>query len=243
MRDLEAQGVKTTIIVDPGVKKDEGYRVCDEGLAQDAFVKYPDGTPYTGAVWPGECHFPDFTKPSARAWFGGYYEELLEQGVKGIWMDMNEPSNFHMRTIPDVALHDFEGRGGTHLEAHNVYGLVMAQATYEALRRYAPDERPFLITRAAFSGSQRYTCGWTGDNVSSWEHLQPRSADGALARPERHAARRQRRRGVCRKAVRRALCALGASRGLLAVFPHPLRHVQRAAGAVELWAGHRGDRP
>ncbi|MGI9174719.1 MAG: TIM-barrel domain-containing protein [Rhodothermales bacterium] len=171
MRDLEAQGVKTTIIVDPGVKKEEGYRVCDKGLAEDAFVKYPDGTPYTGAVWPGECHFPDFTKLAAREWFGSYYEELLEQGVRGIWMDMNEPSNFHMRTLPDVAFHDFEGRGGTHLEGHNVYGLTMAQATYEALRRYRPDQRPFLITRAAFSGSQRYTCGWTGDNVSSWEHL------------------------------------------------------------------------
>lgn len=171
LRDLEAEGVKTTVIIDPGVKVDEGYRVYEEGLEQDAFARYPDGTPYTGAVWPGECHFPDFTKPSARAWFGDYYKGMLEEGVWGFWADMNEPSNFRMRTFPDPVRHDFEGRGGTHLEAHNVYGLLMARATYEGLRRHAPDRRPFVITRAAYAGAQRYTSGWTGDNVSSWEHL------------------------------------------------------------------------
>ena len=171
LRDLEAQGVKTTVIIDPGVKTDEGYRVYDEGLEEDAFVKYPDGSVYTGAVWPGECHFPDFTKPAARTWFGDYYKGMLEEGVWGFWTDMNEPSNFRMRTIPDPVVHDFEGRGGTHLEAHNLYGLLMARSTYEGLRRHAPDRRPFVITRAAYAGAQRYTSGWTGDNVASWEHL------------------------------------------------------------------------
>ncbi len=172
IHDLREQGVKTVVIIDPGVKTDPGYPVYDEGLAADAFVKFPDGRVYEGSVWPGACHFPDFTKPGARAWFGGYYKDLLEKGIAGIWTDMNEPSNHRYKTIPDLVLHDFEGRGGTHQEAHNIYGLMMTRATYEALREHAPDERPFVLTRSAFSGSQRYAAAWTGDNVSNWDHLR-----------------------------------------------------------------------
>jgi alpha-glucosidase len=54
---------------------------------------------------------------------------------------------------------------------HNLYGLLMAQATYEQVRRVRPEERPFIVTRAGFAGVQRYSAVWTGDNVASWEHL------------------------------------------------------------------------
>jgi alpha-glucosidase len=47
----------------------------------------------------------------------------------------------------------------------------MARATYEGVKRFAYPKRPFIITRSAYSGAQRYTSSWTGDNVASWEHL------------------------------------------------------------------------
>ena len=59
----------------------------------------------------------------------------------------------------------------THAEIHNVYGMEMARGTYEGLRRLSPNERPFVLTRAGYAGTQRYAAAWTGDNVSSWEHL------------------------------------------------------------------------
>jgi alpha-glucosidase len=34
------------------------------------------------------------------------------------------------------------------------------------------NKRPFTITRAGYSGVQRYSSVWTGDNVASWEHLK-----------------------------------------------------------------------
>jgi alpha-glucosidase len=48
----------------------------------------------------------------------------------------------------------------------------MAQATFEGLRRLRPDERPFVLTRAATAGSQRYAIVWNGDSTSSWENLR-----------------------------------------------------------------------
>jgi alpha-glucosidase len=67
---LSAMGFKVVVILDPGVKTEEGYEVFDDGSNEDVFVKFPDGAVYEGQVWPGWSAFPDFTNPKARAWWG-----------------------------------------------------------------------------------------------------------------------------------------------------------------------------
>ncbi|HSR34466.1 MAG TPA: TIM-barrel domain-containing protein, partial [Anaerolineae bacterium] len=168
---LREQGFRVISIIDPGVKVDPGYHVHDEGLAHDAFCKLPDGTLFRGPVWPGECYFPDFTDPKTRFWWGGLYRPLLEAGVAGFWNDMNEPAIFG-GTMPENLPHSYEGQGALHGEMHNVYGLQMARATAEGLRRLRPQERVPLITRAGYAGLQRYALVWTGDNHSTWTQLR-----------------------------------------------------------------------
>ncbi len=173
-RDLEELGVRTVTIVDPGVKIDPDYFAYIQGKTRQLFCKNPDGSEFTDTVWPGDVHWPDFTNPSARSWWGGLHGRYLDSGVSGFWNDMNEPAILGGRDFPDEVRFDFGDRDSSttdHLEAHNVYGLLMAQATYNGLRDLRPDERPFLLTRACFAGSQRYAAAWTGDNVSSWDHL------------------------------------------------------------------------
>jgi len=172
--DLHEQGFKVIVIIDPGIKTDRRYWVCKSGLEQDVFCKYPDGkTLFKGPVWPGNCYFPDFTNPRVRAWWGDLYKVLTDVGVDGVWNDMNEPSVFGPlgTTFPDFVRHDLEGRGGDHVEAHNVYGMQMARATVEGLMRLRPDERPVVITRSGWAGVQRYALSWTGDNEATWEQL------------------------------------------------------------------------
>jgi alpha-glucosidase len=171
---LHEQGFKVIVIVDPGIKADHDYWVCKSGLEQDVFCKLPDGkTCFKGPVWPGDCYFPDFTDPRVRAWWGNLYQALTGVGVDGVWNDMNEPLVFGPlgTTFPDVVRHDMEGRGGDHIEAHNVYGMQMARATVEGLKRLRPDERPVCITRSGWAGVQRYAMSWTGDNESNWGSL------------------------------------------------------------------------
>ena len=163
---LHAIHVKPICIIDPGVKKDEGYFVYDEGQAQGLFAKNPDGSTYVGKVWPGESVFPDFTMEKTRAWWAEKVKILTDAGVRGIWNDMNEPANF-TGPLPD----DVQFAGGDHLQVHNVYGHLMCQATYEGLLK-ADGRRPFVLTRACCAGSQRYCSGWTGDNHSMWGHIQ-----------------------------------------------------------------------
>jgi alpha-glucosidase len=105
----------------------------------------------------------------------GLYPILLNQGVRGFWHDMNEPSTFvgwGKPTLPDITMHDLSGKSGNHLEGNNLYGLFMNQAGYEGLRKYDPDHRPWLLSRSGWAGTQRYAWNWTADVASSWQTLR-----------------------------------------------------------------------
>lgn len=166
---LKKMGFHVAVIVDPGIKTEQGYDVYEDGINKDVFVKYPDGSYYAGNVWPGRCHFPDFTMEKTRKWWGEKFEGLVADGVEGFWNDMNEPASWGNRP-PDLIEFDMEGNNGTHLEAHNVYGMQMSRATLEGVN-LLKKERSFILTRAAFAGTQRYSAVWTGDNVASDEHM------------------------------------------------------------------------
>ena len=167
---IKGLGVKPVCIIDPGTKVEKGYSIDDEGVANDYFAKDKDGEVYVNAVWPGDSHFPDFGKAEVRDWWANNHKVLTDLGVGGIWNDMNEPASFHGELPADVVFHD-EDRITNHAEIHNVYGHNMCRATFQGLKEQT-GKRPFVITRACYSGSQKYTTVWTGDNQSLWHHLQ-----------------------------------------------------------------------
>src|SRR5262249_54907755 len=138
------------------------------------FVKNPDGLVYVGKVWPGESVFPDFTRDEVRKWWGTLYSDFVTMGIRGFWNDMNEPAIFERadKTMPLDTVHSLEGRKTDHREIHNVFGMQNARATYEGMLRLQPDVRPFVLTRAAYAGAQRYASTWTGDNSSTWNHMR-----------------------------------------------------------------------
>ena len=170
--ELAAKGFKTVVIIDPGIRVDDNYSVFKEGKENRYFCRRSDDYFMEGHVWPGRCQFPDFTNPEVREWWGGLFDELVQMGVAGVWNDMNEPAVFGGGTFPDDVRHQYDGQRGSHRKAHNIYGMQMVRSTYEGLRKLMKNKRPFTITRAGYSGVQRYSSVWTGDNVASWEHLK-----------------------------------------------------------------------
>ncbi|MDQ1729201.1 MAG: alpha-glucosidase [Pyrinomonadaceae bacterium] len=190
---LARQGVKLVTIVDPGVKhqpvaknagqitstapelepQQQRYYVFDDGLARNLFQRRRNGDLFVPRVWPGESTFVDFTLPAAREWWGSLHRAYTDNGVAGIWNDMNEPSDFVDQTGKnqiDVVSYD-EGEKSTHAKNRNVFALLMARATYEGLERLRPAQRPYVITRGGYAGIQRYSTMWTGDTNSTWEAL------------------------------------------------------------------------
>lgn len=172
--ELMEQGFKTVVMIDPGIKVDKDYWICQEGLENDYFCKREDGHLMKGKVWPGDCYFPDFTRADVRAWWADLYKGLMQDvGVAGVWNDMNEPALFETdtKTFPLDVRHDYDGNPCSHKKAHNVYGMQMVRATQEGLEKWGYPKRPFAITRSCYAGTQRYSSGWTGDNIATWEHL------------------------------------------------------------------------
>jgi alpha-glucosidase len=169
--DLSAMGMKTVVIIDPGIKVDPEYEVYKSGLIANVFCKRQDGALMEGDVWPGKCVFPDYTNPETRKWWSSQFKVLSENGIRGVWNDMNEPAVFEIGTFPEDVRHDYDGDPCSHRKAHNVYGHLMAMSTYQGLKKYSMPHRPFVITRSAYAGIQKYSCVWTGDNSASWEHL------------------------------------------------------------------------
>lgn len=184
--DLHAQGWKTIWMIDPGIKAERGYWLFDELAKLDYDVKTKDGAPFRGPVWPGMCAFPDYTSHDVRAWWAGLYKDFMAMGIDGVWNDMNEPAVFDTptKTMPE----DNQHRGGKyqatpdspvqtvtpgpHARFHNVYGMLMAQGTFEGIKAANPAKRPFVLTRAGYLGSHRYAATWTGDNSANWLDLE-----------------------------------------------------------------------
>jgi len=179
--DMGSEGIRLVPITDLHVAylPNQGYMPFDSGIAGNNFVHEADGSLYVAPVWPGPSVFPDFTRASTRAWWGSLYKDFIADGFAGFWNDMNEPAVFDTptKTMPLDNLHriesdDFAPRNATHAEIHNVYGMENTRATFEGMRRWRPNQRPFVMTRASFAGGQRYAVTWTGDNSSTWDHLR-----------------------------------------------------------------------
>jgi alpha-glucosidase len=183
---LAGQGFKVTAIVDAGVKIEPAgsYAVYAEGKQNGFFIKQSNqgnAEEFACYVWPGLCAFPDFTRPEVRAWWGQWYTGLLDTGLAGFVNDMNEPAmhdqpfdhpESHSTEPPPDIPHGSADELTTHAEVRNLYAYLEDQATYQALRRLRPSQRPFLLSRAGYAGVQQYAAVWAGDNASFWEHLE-----------------------------------------------------------------------
>lgn len=168
--ELKSMGFKVVTIIDPGVKVDKGYKIYDEGLKNGYFATDKDGMVYKNTVWPGDSVFPDFMNSQVRKWWGNNQKIMFNLGIAGIWNDMNEPASFN-GPLPEDIVFNNDGTLVTHKEIHNVYGHMMDKATYEGIKE-ATNKRPFVVTRACYAGTQKYSTVWTGDNQSTWEHLR-----------------------------------------------------------------------
>ncbi len=173
---LHGKDFKSVFMIDPGVKKQSGYFVYDQGTSGSHWVQKSDGQEFNGDVWPGACAFPDFTRPETRTWWKNLYGDYMATGIDGVWNDMNEPAVFGGTdgTMPTDNIHRGGGSlpQGSHLRYHNVYGRLMVQASVDGIKQANPDKRPFVLSRSNFLGGQRFAATWTGDNSSTLAHMK-----------------------------------------------------------------------
>lgn len=169
---LAQLGRNLVTLIDPHIKV--GYEVSETVEREDSAVRDHNGNVYHGHCWPGESIWIDTFSPIAQRVWKGFFQKFIN-GVENlhIWNDMNEPSIFSgpETTAPKDLIH----YGGVEERSlHNLYGLTVHEATYDALKEHYADEdkRPFILTRSFFAGSQKTAATWTGDNVANWDYLR-----------------------------------------------------------------------
>lgn len=184
---LDKTGRKLIAIVDPHFAVDDNYFVYSEAKQNNYFVMNPNGTIYEGSCWPGTSSWIDFFNPEARAYYSSLFAYDRFEGttnVLHVWNDMNEPAVFngYENSFPKEVVHY---GGWTHRDVHNQFGFYQAMGTYQGLYdRANGEERPFLLSRSHFAGSQRYSAIWTGDSIAQWEQIRmvaPMCLSSALA--------------------------------------------------------------
>ncbi|KAI7544968.1 putative alpha glucosidase II, alpha subunit [Hortaea werneckii] len=174
---LDEHERKLVAIIDPHIKNDN-YPVNDELKSKGLAVNNKEGNMYEGWCWPGSSTWVDCFNPKAREWWKGLFRyDKFKGTMKNVWIwnDMNEPSVFNgpETTMPKDNLHY---GGWEHRDIHNVNGLTLVNATFDALLARDKEEdkhnvRPFILTRSFYSGSQRMGAMWTGDNQAAWPRL------------------------------------------------------------------------
>ncbi|CAG9328353.1 unnamed protein product [Blepharisma stoltei] len=170
---LNLKGRKMFMIADPHVKRSFKYPIYAEAHSKGLLVTDINGYEFMEDCWPGNACWLDFCNIDTRklwAEFIGFNKHEDSTSCLSFWNDMNEPALFFgpEKTLPKWTLHgDYE-----HREVHNLYGMYIQRATYEgAYNRSLGKDRPFILARAFYTGSQRYGARWTGDSSAIWEYL------------------------------------------------------------------------
>ncbi|XP_006746626.1 maltase-glucoamylase, intestinal [Leptonychotes weddellii] len=201
VKELHNNSQKLVIIVDPAISNNSSpsnpYGPYDRGSGMKIWVNASDGvTPLIGEVWPGKTVFPDYTNPDCAVWWAKEFELFHNQvEFDGIWIDMNEISNFVDGSVsgcstsnlnyPPFTPRILDGylfskslcmdavqHWGRQYDVHNLYGYSMTMATAEAVKTVSPNKRSFIITRSTFAGSGKFAAHWLGDNAATWNDLR-----------------------------------------------------------------------
>ncbi|AQQ68863.1 glycosyl hydrolase [Microbulbifer agarilyticus] len=163
MAELKEQGIKTILVTEPFVLSTSER--WDEAVASNALAKNLAGKPKQFDFYFGNTGLIDVFSEDGRDWFWNIYQDLKAQGVSGWWGDLGEPEVHPSDTVHAIGMAD---------EIHNAFGHRWAQMLFENEKANNPDERPFIMMRAGFPGSQRYgMIPWTGDVSRGWGGLQP----------------------------------------------------------------------
>lgn len=153
----------------PDAAKEREARALAEAAEGGFLVRRADGTPYAipQGRWFGGSPVPDFTDPDARAWFLGKRKHLLDMGVAGFKTDGGE-------FVHEDGLVFSDGRGSRELRSG------YAASYLEAYGRFVGPDR-VLFSRAGWSGSQRWSVHWAGDQMSTWKELRAQLSAGLSA--------------------------------------------------------------
>nr|XP_019605399.1 PREDICTED: probable maltase-glucoamylase 2 [Rhinolophus sinicus] len=194
-KSLQERGLKYVIIMHPGISSDSGNKTYENGSKKRVWIFGENGF-YMEQGYCPIVVFPDYTNPVCTEWWTEEFKmfhKTLE--FDGVWIDMDEVSNFYPNSdhrcaknslnyppftprILDRMLFagtlcmDAEFYWSFHYDVHSLYGYLMARATDSALKQIFHNKRNFIVSRSTFAGSGKFAAHWLGDNAATWDDLR-----------------------------------------------------------------------
>lgn len=174
----ESNGVKLIPLIEPLLTtNDPLYPEANTNLF---FIKNRDLSTYVGTNFLGDISWIDFSITAAAGWWRGKVEAfIMSNGFDAVWNDLNEPNE---NAMPLDTLWFLDGRYGGGLVTNdtrkwtavnrNTFSIWQASNSWQAMRNVNPGKRPFVLSRSAWPGIQKYAVGWSGDNKSTYDHLR-----------------------------------------------------------------------
>ncbi len=160
--DFKKKGVKTILVTEPFILTTS--KKWKEVSEQNLLGKDSLGNSYRYDFYFGNTGIIDIFNPKAKDWFWSIYKEYNNMGIAGWWGDLGEPE-----VHPSDLIHST----GTADEVHNIFGHEWAKMLSEGYKKDFPNQRPFILMRAGYSGTQKYgMIPWSGDVNRSWGGLQ-----------------------------------------------------------------------
>jgi len=168
---IRNQGIKLIPITEPQVSamSFNAHEAIAKGLVAR---EQDDKMPYAMRMWitsRAPIYLLDFTREETRQWWAEKHQKLIQvYAFDGFWQDLNEPEGFQ---------DDMRFAGGSAAAVHNVIGHQMNRALAEAMEKYRPGARPFIMSRSGYAGMQKYGAGvWSGDVQARWFDLSRQPA-------------------------------------------------------------------
>ncbi|RBW68701.1 TIM-barrel domain-containing protein [Bacillus taeanensis] len=166
INEYHEKGVKLCANIKPALLKD--HPVFNELKEEKKFIMNDHGEVEMAQFWDEVGAYLDFTnEESVNWWKQKVTEQLLEYGIDSTWNDNNEFEIWSKNTIVDGF-----GEKLSFEALRSLQPLLMMKASYEAQKEFAPEIRPYLISRSGSPGMQRYVQTWSGDNYTSWKSLK-----------------------------------------------------------------------
>ncbi len=157
LKSLRERGYNLTMNIKPGFLTTHPW--YDELYKKGYFLKDNEGNTLVEFYWGGEASFLDFANKDAFSWWKEQLKDkYLSHGCTGIWNDNNEC--------------EIEDPDSDSYRRKLIFPLLMCKASWEAFSDVSPDIRPWIYTRSACPGIQKYARSWTGDNTSTWKTLR-----------------------------------------------------------------------
>ncbi|XP_041330517.1 lysosomal alpha-glucosidase-like [Pyrgilauda ruficollis] len=191
MKEMKKNGKHNVVILDPFITKDEEpgtYRPYELGQEMGVWVNNSDGvTPAVGQAWPpGDSVFPDYTNPRTVEWWTQLcleFKDVLD--YDGIWIDMNEPSNFMRGQMPGCADTEINNPPYVPSKQSNSSYSIHSKQSRSALTASGRGPFPSVQFRARPAGALLLPAGGAGAVIAPrlqgtlWRGLGERTAMAA----------------------------------------------------------------